>query len=250
MHDPDLVFSLGPNCRNTWNLRHHFETDRAYPFDWWITPAKSMLALLEPGFRFQVAREDLAVTEPADGTNSVYNRRLNLLHHHDFDRDGALVRPIAEAAIERLNAKYTALFARLWADLARAERPLAVLNGSFGGWPGGTPDGGSNPALNGFLAPRDLVAALRGRLGAKLRVVVVEIGKPRRLDLDGGTVIRLPDSGARLPNLPPGQGYAEPVHIFQEAFAALGLKPGPLGLREDAAASLAISNNTPRVRLA
>lgn len=249
MSPPDLVFSLGPNCRNTWNLRHHFEFDRAYPFDWWITPAKSMLALLDRDRPFQVELSDLVVTEPEDGTNSVYNRRLNLLHHHDFDRAGGLVLPITEAAVAKLNAKYTALFTRFWADLDRAERPLAVLNGIYGGWAGKTPDGGRNRELNGRPLTQDFFHAVRARLGAKLRLLVIEVGEPAREELEGGTLIRLPDPGTRL-DLPPGQGYAEPVLVFQQAFAAMNLPPGLLRQAEDAASALAISNNTPRVRRA
>jgi hypothetical protein len=250
MHDPDLVFSLGPNCRNTWNLRHYFESDRAYPFDWWITPVKSMIALLDRDRPFQVAAEDLVVTAPEGGTNSVYNRRLNLLHHHDFDRDGSLVRPITEAAVAKLNAKYTALFARFWADLDRAARPLAVLNGIFGGWPARTPDGGRNPALNGRPPAQEVFDAVRQRLGSRLRLLVIDVGEAGRQDLDGGTLIRLPDPGTRM-DLPKGQEYAEPIHVFRDAFAAMGLAPGAVRQAEDAAAAaLAISNNTPRVRRA
>jgi hypothetical protein len=263
MHDPDLVFSLGPNCRNTWNLRHYFESDRAYPFDWWITPVKSMIALLDRDRPFHVAAEDLVVTTPEGGTNTVYNRRLNLLHHHDFDRDGNLVRPITAEAVAKLNTKYAALFARFWSDLDGAARPLAVMNGIYGGWGAGTPDGGRNPVLNGRLPPQDVFDAVRGRLGGRLRLLVVEVGEAARQDLEGGTVIRLPDPGIRL-DLPKGQDYAEPIQVFRDAFAALGLAPGALrqapgavrqapgAVRqaEDAAATLAISNNTPRVRRA
>jgi hypothetical protein len=249
MDDPDLIFSLGPNCRNTWNLRDHFEFDRAYPFDWWITPVKSMLALLDRDHRFQVAAEDLVVTEPTAGTNTVYNRRLNLLHHHDFDRDGGLVRPITEAAVAKLNAKYTALFARFWTDLDAAKRPLAVLNGLYGGWPARTPDGGRNPALNGRPPTQEVFDAVRRRLGSRLRLLVIEVGEAAREEWEGGTVIRLPDPGTRMA-LPRGQDYAEPIQVFRDAFAAMGLRPGALRQAEDAAAALAISNNTPRVRRA
>lgn len=250
MNAPDLVFSLGPNCRMTWNLRHHFGTDRAYPFDWWITPVKSMLALLRRDEPFRVGLEDLVVTEPENGTRSVYNRRLNLLHHHDFDRNGGEVLPITQPAVNQMNAKYTALFGRLWSDLDRAQRPLAVLNGIYGGWGGQTPDGGRNPLLNGRMPPQALFDAVRAQIGAKLRLLVIEVGETERLDLEGGTVIRLPDPGTRL-DLPRGQGYAEPVLVFRQAFAEMGLAPGQVQQREDmAAAALTISNNTPQVRRA
>ncbi len=74
----DLLFSLGPNCKNTWNLRNYFGFERAYPFDWWTTPAKSMLQMIEEGFEFHIRREDLFIS-PTTEHNTVYNYKLNLL---------------------------------------------------------------------------------------------------------------------------------------------------------------------------
>jgi hypothetical protein len=42
----DLVISLGTNCEVTFQLRRVFRTERAYPFDWWITPLHVVAALL------------------------------------------------------------------------------------------------------------------------------------------------------------------------------------------------------------
>jgi len=224
MHD--LVFSLGPNCKNAWNVRSHFGVRQAYPFDWWITPARAMLRMIEPGFVFHVAPDDLALT-PVDsaGDNSVFNRRLNILQHHDFPRQGRLVTAVTEATIAQLNAKYAALFARMHAELAASRAPLALLNGSHAGWskdPAG--QGGLDPALNRRIPPAALIAEIRARLGAKLRVVVITKGEARQEEVEGGVIISRPDTGERhrdrgAPN------YAEPVHVFRACYEALGLGP-------------------------
>ncbi|PZW51170.1 putative papain-like cysteine peptidase DUF1796 [Humitalea rosea] len=224
MATTDLIFSLGPNCRNAWNLRHQFKVDRAYPFDWWITPAKSMLSLLDRDRSFGVSREDLVISVPGPTGNTVYNRRLNLLHHHDFARVNNIVEVVTDAEIEQINAKYTALFARFWEDLDRAEHPVAVLNGIARGWPSGYLPGEADPALNGHIEPQALVDALRARLGAKLRVVIIDLGEESHQRLDGGDVVRLPDLGTR-DELPEYLNWVEPVHVFREAYQRLGFAP-------------------------
>ncbi|WP_170985165.1 DUF1796 family putative cysteine peptidase [Roseomonas sp. AR75] len=229
MQRHDLVFSLGPNCKTAWNTRAHFSVTRAYPFDWWITPARSMLRMIEPGFAFAVAAEDLVLTPPKEnGENSVYNRKLNILHHHDFPREKQLVTRIDAERIAEINRKYTQRFARLRADVDAAHAPLALLGGVSAGWrtdPTGT--GEWNAALNGRIPPGELVAEVRARLGRKLRVVVVAVGEPSVESFEGGALIRRPDRGLREPKgaVP---SYAEPVHLFREAFAALGLEPAAL----------------------
>ena len=224
----DLVFSLGPNCRNTWNLRAGFGVTEAYPFDWWITPARSMLAMLDPGFAFRADAADLLLTPIAKdkGLNSVWNRRLNLLHHHDFRRRDNIVEALRAAEIDRLNRRVTKRFARLHADLAAAAAPLAVLNGIHPGWARDPATGApGDDRLNGEIAPQELVTAIRQRLGSKVEVLIVEVGGPRWEQLEGGTLIALPDLGRREGrDLAPS--YAEPVHVFRACYAALGLTIG------------------------
>ncbi|MGG5808827.1 hypothetical protein [Falsiroseomonas sp. CW058] len=225
----DLVFSLGPNCRNAWNTRSHFGVTRAYPFDWWITPAKAMLQMLDPGFAFHVLPGDLVVTPTVgDGENSVYNRRLNLLHHHDFPRRDRQVQEIRPDDIAALNDKYAALFARFRQDVADARAPLALVNGIARGWPqepGGT--GRPDRHLNGAIAPQELVDGIRSRLGSKVTVAIVTVGPEQVIRLDGGVQVSRPDLGRREPRgtVP---GYAEPVHAFRACYQTLGLEPaGP-----------------------
>jgi len=43
----DEIVSLGGSCRITYNLRRTFGIRHAFPFDWWVTPVRSMIAFLE-----------------------------------------------------------------------------------------------------------------------------------------------------------------------------------------------------------
>ncbi len=60
----DLVFSPGPQLQEQLAPSQLLRCERAYAFDWWITPARSMLAMLEPGFRFHL--------EPVHGFRECY----------------------------------------------------------------------------------------------------------------------------------------------------------------------------------
>src|SRR3954451_14648032 len=125
---PDLVISLGPNCRNAFILRRFVGDETAYPFDWWITPARSMMAMIRPEFCFQVSREDLSIEQ--DGA-TVLNRRRNMLHYHDFPRNRSndkRVERLDDEVIEQINENYRSLFSRLHGRAGAAARPLFVLN--------------------------------------------------------------------------------------------------------------------------
>jgi hypothetical protein len=224
MMNSDLIFSLGPNCRNTWNLRAYFGTDHAFPFDWWITPARSMLGMLNRSFVFEVTLDDLHVTVPKNGAgqNTVYNRKLNILHHHDFDRVGEIVDKITVSQIKHINEKYAYIFSRFWRQVDGAKHPVAVLNGIHNGW--ATPDGGQrSDILSTSIAPQGLIDGVRDNLGEKTYVVIISVGGALQNDLHGGTMISLPDRGIRE-DIPSGQVYAEPIHVFREAYRILDLQ--------------------------
>jgi hypothetical protein len=227
---PDLVFSLGPNCRNAWNLRSHFGVGRAYPFDWWITPARAMLHMIEPGFAFRVTADQLVITPVAeDGGNSIYNRDLNILHHHDFPRRANLVEEIRPDQVTVMNEKYARLFGRLRADVAAARAPLAILNGINGGWrtePGGTAR--LDRRLNGKMEPQALVDGIRERLGRHVSVAILGAGPERFEQLEGGVLVNRPRRDEREPK-GAAPSYAEPVHVFRACYQALGLAPAMAG---------------------
>lgn len=229
MPNHDLVFSLGPNCRNNWNLRNYFGTDRAYPFDWWITPARSMLALLDRNKTFTVAREDLEIVPTVTGeSNTVRNRRLRLLHHHDFRRDSdGLVREISDDDIQNVNQKYRALFKRLFEDIDKSDSPLALLNG-IQDFVQET-DQTAVPSLARQITPGQLIEEVQERLGKKVHVVILDIapeniGPERHETYHNGTYLSLP--AEPQPDVESGAvpAYAQPAHVFRRAYRMLDLK--------------------------
>lgn len=125
MSDP--VISIGTNCEISYNIRHTFQFERAYPFDWWITPVQSVADILRDRFRLEIDDKNLVhVTAP----ESVLNRKYGILHHHDFPRDGQdRILDGWAAHIPALAEKYHILGERFFADIERAERALLIVNG-------------------------------------------------------------------------------------------------------------------------
>ncbi len=122
----DLVISLGTNCEAAFNIRNTFETERAYPFDWWITPIQSVPAILRDRFQLEVAAHNLV--HPGTPT-SILNRKYGLLHHHDFGHLSADVGDESwKALIPAVADKYRALGERFFFDVARARDVLFVVN--------------------------------------------------------------------------------------------------------------------------
>lgn len=215
----DLAVSLGPNCRSAWNLRNALAFDRAYPFDWWITPARAMLAMIAADFDFRLQRHELRVT--GEGANSsVYNLRYNVLHHHDFPRSpSGDVLPFGDGDIAKVEQKYKALFARFHQDLSNATQPVAVLNGSFAGWPREHFGIEIDDTLNRPISEEELALAIRERLGSKVTVVFIQVGADRIIEAPWGYSFTFPDTQYR--ESPPCPGFAEPVHVFRRAYDAL-----------------------------
>lgn len=75
------VVSLGHRCATAANVRRFFGFGEAFPFDWWITPHESLLAVLRSPV-VDVVYDGLEVC--LDG-QSVRNR-LGILLHHEFPR--------------------------------------------------------------------------------------------------------------------------------------------------------------------
>ncbi|UCF51160.1 MAG: hypothetical protein JSV48_16710 [Bradyrhizobium sp.] len=246
LQQPDLVVSLEPSCRMAWNVRRYFGRERAYPFDWWITPARSMLRLLDRTVEFEVSRDDLEITavNPTGASNTVYNKRLDLLHHHDFERVDGKVLDLPAGRIAMINARYRILFARLWYDADAARAPLAVLNGISTGWPDTMPADAPGRELNGPLGPQELVSAVRARLGEKWRVLIIEIGPSSRMVLDGGLAVTIPDTGLRESDLDPADHYVEPVHVFRAAFDEITNRAPPEAVRRSRSGLAAIRSAT------
>jgi hypothetical protein len=124
----DLVFSAGPYCRSAFHLRRLFNQSQAFPFDWWVTPASSLLRMLHPDYRFKLSAADVHLTQAAQ---VVFNSRDLILHLHDFERtaDGAISFGQQDSQLENINVKYTFLFERLRTRLREAKRCLLIFEG-------------------------------------------------------------------------------------------------------------------------
>lgn len=124
----ELVFSAGPYCRAAFHLRRLFDQEQAFPFDWWVTPASSMLRMLQPDFRFQLTPGQIFLTEAAQ---VVLNSADQILHLHDFRRTatGEISLSDLELQLEQINGKYGFLFERLRQRLQAANRCLVVVEG-------------------------------------------------------------------------------------------------------------------------
>lgn len=212
----DLVVSFGPNCRTAWNLRDYFKVSRAYPFDWWITPPRSMLAMTQRDFLFSLSMDDLEIVASEGTVATVFNRRLGVDHHHDFERDEAFrLLSITAEQVASVEQKYQALFTRMWSDLDAAAAPLIVVGGLRT----------ARDEARGEPFPpsaQDVIDGIRDRVGAKAYVAIIETGLDREITLSGGVIVSRPDTGHRETDLPPGTLFAEPVHNFRAALDWLG----------------------------
>ena len=121
----DRVVSLGANCEAVCNIRSYYRSERAFPFDWWITPYNALIALLKSRFEGLLDPHNLVVT---DDMRSVRCNRFNILHHHDFlrDKDGKIVIDI-EPQIQSLREKYKFLIDRFYQE-CQTGRTLFVRN--------------------------------------------------------------------------------------------------------------------------
>lgn len=122
------IVSLGGACSVAYNLRRHFGFETAYPFDWWVTPARSVAALLERpdmGWLFDPSR-----LKPTEGHDSIRHTELGISLHHDFPRQlGVSGTPVVENYVDFLDdakSKATLLFARLFDLNRRGQRIVFV----------------------------------------------------------------------------------------------------------------------------
>ncbi|MEX3789434.1 DUF1796 family putative cysteine peptidase [Paraburkholderia sp. BR14374] len=136
----DRVISIGSNCEVTWNIRHHFETRTAYPFDWWMTPFQALLDVLDARFSGLFEPSHLAI--PAD-RGTVVDTRFNLMYHHDFARDeeGRVIVDDVEKQLPDLRKKYARRIDRFVNELDgkkvlfvrnRCGNDPVYLNGDYG----------------------------------------------------------------------------------------------------------------------
>ena len=225
----DFVASIGPNCRASWNTQDFFGDFTTRPFDWWITPFHSALALLKSREAPEFRPEDFQQLMITDRDDTIYNSRLNVYHHHDFSRgpDGLSV-PNWRDAIPAVSRKYTYLFERFWRDFNAAKNPLLVLGGllTFRDTPhfvrnnmqAADFDIGSPPMSDAAGMIRDIFPE------RPLTVLLVFPGSINIIkDRDGALLYTGIDDGSRPAYLTPN-AWQHPTNVFRDGFNHFGMK--------------------------
>jgi hypothetical protein len=226
---PDMAMSLGPKCAMAWHIRANFGVSTAYPFDWWIAPARSVLAMLDPRFEFDLEMTDIQITEKSSKTNTAFNRKLNVNHHHDFPRGADRhIEDISDGRMAEVKAKYHHLFRRMKEHIQAARSPMFFMAGVQSGTStritGAMPEGPLAP-LAAPITEQEVVSQLTEFVGEKARLAIIAPGSDF-------AVHRIEDRAIRLQfpaDLPPSQGHArwvQPVAGYAWAFETLGLTAG------------------------
>ncbi len=122
----DRIISLGCNCELALNIRDYFGIERAYPFDWWITPFQALWKLLEGRFHNLLNINNLEVSSDL---LTVRDKYYNLLYHHDFKRteDDKIIPDSIDQQLSLVKQKYDMLIHRFFNDLQN-KRVLFIRN--------------------------------------------------------------------------------------------------------------------------
>lgn len=81
--DFDHIISLGSFCQTAYQLRRLFGDRGAHVFDWWVTPSRALIDLLETGFSDLLLPENMRIVAE-DAGEAVMCSRYGLMHYHDF----------------------------------------------------------------------------------------------------------------------------------------------------------------------
>ena len=123
----DDVISLGGNCEVAEHWRRFSGDQRAFPFDWWITPLPSVERILAGGFRNMCLTSNMKVINFG---RTVMCTHYCIAHHHDFPRvegPSALIDTNAMAdACANAQQKYTALGRRFREACAPRRKVLFI----------------------------------------------------------------------------------------------------------------------------
>lgn len=109
----DRIVSLGALCEVAYQVRRLSRSERAYPFDWWITPLSSVVKVLTVGAGAVFDAPQIMKVPDYGGHPALYSHVSRAIHLHEFPAgEDFLALDEAEMA-RRLVPKYEALHARL-----------------------------------------------------------------------------------------------------------------------------------------
>ncbi len=111
----DHIVGLGHDCRLAYNLRRTFGFERAFPFDWWVTPLPALAAFLrEPSVERLYDPRYLQPVTAKGGIFAIRNVRYDIELHHEFPRgEDGLVKPGWAEHIASAKARTWFLWRRL-----------------------------------------------------------------------------------------------------------------------------------------
>jgi hypothetical protein len=130
MEPYDLIVSLGGRCAPAANIRRRFHVNIAMPFDWWVSPYRSTIKLLEEQFSNLLRSENLEIIQGE--SESVRCNHYGILHHHDFIRDTKLhIVPDINSQLPHLVEKYRFITDRFLRAF-EGKRALFIRSGLYG----------------------------------------------------------------------------------------------------------------------
>lgn len=121
------MISLGSWCRPAWQLRRHYSSETAYPFDWQITSYQALSTILSSG----LDRDDILLKENCyvNRFGSVTDRKTGLIFQHDLPahlvggRVGSVFMddgPDTDLVLKNVREKTTFLFDRFRATCQKS----------------------------------------------------------------------------------------------------------------------------------
>jgi len=185
----DHIIGLGHDCRLTYNLRRTFGFERAYPFDWWVTPLPALVAFLhDPSVErlYDPARLEPVIHKT--GIFAIRNADYDIELQHEFPRTPkGVVEPDWREHIPKARARTDFLLRRMLA-LPAGSRLLFVRSTKKS----------EGRALGERFTP--LVGEVRSALDARFRGSSTElllIDPPQWIKAPGVTMLSVGDKKGR-----------------------------------------------------
>ncbi len=112
----DRIISLGALCEVAFQARRFARAERAYPFDWWITPMAGVGKALEAGTDAVFAPEHLVKVPDYGGDRALYSRLSGTVHLHEYPKAEDFLLLGEDAIAATLQSKYAFLHRRMLDD--------------------------------------------------------------------------------------------------------------------------------------